>query len=752
MVWIFGLASALAAPSIVPVQTTQLISIDGVMDEAAWAEATPVEGLVQYNPQAGGEEFGTQIRVLVDDQNLYFGFEVHTVPDTPLNAPLVPRDETNFHNWVGVVIDTYGDGQRGFVFRSTASGVQADAVLGGQSSGLWELDMSWDGVYRSAAQPLEERDGYTVELAIPFRSLRYPSGEDQVWRLLVVHFTPQPWTLYTWPALSKEETGILEQGALLGPFDPPRPRRPFEVLPTLTAGLSTVPTWAGSVDPGLGFKVGLTSGLTLDLALNPDFSQIEADPSEVTANLKYALYLQEKRPFFLEGSDYFHTPIEVFYSRSVVDPLFGAKLTGRVGPVPVGMLLAWDQSPSESSLQGDRATGTERVRWTAEDVEDARAAVVVGRTGMELENGTSVGLLLADKTLVTQEGDRLANTVTGVDAAVQFAERWQATGQILTSQTQVSEGDTLVGSAWDLGVHRASETVFFGVGHQYIGPEFRAESGFLTEVDRVAFHAGGGGTVFTPTLRFLTVSLDANSSWTTAGQLVEAGIGPRLTTLIGDRTYIEAFVKARRERYLGQDFNLWDTGGFLGVNPTSRLFVGLGGGAGPQIDYYDVDPYLGFEALLMLVAEGSLWGRLRVNYGGTAWTFLDQPGGERVYSTLINRVDGTVFMTSELSLRLILEHNSWEQTFTSNALLAWRLNHGTAAYLGYQESLGLDPMASRERAIFAKIGVLYRPGEPIFPGLSGAGASRGQTTPVTFIPGRTGTPGSIPGSRHTSGR
>jgi hypothetical protein len=707
---------ALASPVLNPVLIDSPIVIDGVMDEAAWATAQMSGDLVQYSPQAGGAEFGTRMRVMMDDKTLYFGFEVHTIPETPLNAPLVPRDENTFHNWVGIVIDTYGDGQRGFYFRSSASGVQADAIVSGGNQGLWMLDMSWDGIYRSAAQPLKNGDGYTVELAIPFRSLRYPSGQDQIWRVLVVHFTPTPWSLYTWPELSKEETGVLEQGALLGPFDPPRSRRPFEILPTLTAGLGLRPDVNTSVDPGLGLKVGLTSGLTLDLALNPDFSQIEADPSQVTANLKYALYLQEKRPFFLEGSDYFDTPIEVFYSRSVVDPLLGVRLTGRVGPVPIGVLTAWDQAPGKSTISYDRATGLERAHWTAEDVEGATAAVVVGHTGLELENGTSVGLLVADKTLVLRDGSRLQNTLSGVDATVQFAERWQATGQLLTSQTQLSTDETLVGSAWDLEVQRTAEAVFFGLGHSYVGPDFRAESGFLTEVDRVQVNAWGGGSIYTPPFRFLTMTVEAEVSWTAEGQLVEADFGPKFETLVGERTYVEAELTARRERYLDQDYNLWGFRGFSGINPTPRSFTGIAWGIGPGIDYYTDSPYRGFETFLGLFVEGSLFGRLRLDYSGTAWAFWEELGENVVYNTLLNRLDSTLFMTPKLSLRWIVEHDSWDQQFTSNALLAWQLNHGTAAYLGYQETLGTRPLHSAERAIFAKIGLLYRPGEPVFPG------------------------------------
>ncbi len=710
--------SALAAPTVTPTKAAGPLTIDGVLDEADWARAVVVSPLTQFNPQAGGPEFGTQLRVLVDEGGLTFGFDVHTVPDTALNAPLVPRDESGFHNWIGVVLDTYSDGQRGFVFRTSASGVQADAVMTSSNNSLWMMDMSWDAIYQSAARPRTDGDGYTAEIRIPFRSLRYAPGPDQVWRLLVVHFTPTPWAVYTWPALSKDEAGVLEQGALLGPFDPPKPRLPFEVLPTLTV---TVPPEQDRrvLDPGVSLKAGLTSGLTLDLALNEDFSQIEADPGQVTANLKYALYLQEKRPSFLEGSDYFETPIEVFYSRSVVDPLFTVRLTGRVGPVPVGALAAWDQDPSGTTLGDDTATGQPRELWRVDD--DHQAAVFVGRTGMELDNGTRVGLLAVDKTLVAADGERLQNTVIGVDANAQLADRWQAEAQVLTSQTDQDDGDVLRGSAWRFELNRQAEQLFFGAAHSYLAPGFRAEAGYLNEVDRVSASAWGGASIYTPPFRFLTVTLDADATWTTGGELVGAELGPTVETLVGERTYVEARFELQREQVDNLDFNLVRFGGFGGFNPTTRSFVGMSIDLGTGVDYASLAP--GFYVQPGFFVEGSLFGRLRLNYSGAAYAFWDQLGGERVYAGLLNRLDSTLFVTPEASIRWIVEQDGFTDRFTSNLLLSWKLNHGTAAYLGYQETVDTLGWASTQRALFAKVGVLYRPGEPIFPGVRRPGAS-----------------------------
>jgi hypothetical protein len=340
------------------------ITVDGVL-EPAWEAVPWVTGFTSFRPIAGQPDTRARAKIAYDLVALYVAFEVEQQGDTPLIKTLVPRDDTLFHDWVGVTLDTYGDAQRAAVFRCTPSGVQADGIFieGGH---IWMHSLSWDAVFESAG--VSREGGYTVEMAIPFRSLRYGPAESQEWGIILSHFSPKPWTVNAWPALSRETAGILQQAASLGPLTPPPPRRNLELQPTL-AGAVDLGGGSWSADPGISGRVGLTSALTVDFALNPDFSQIEADAQKVEANVKYPLFYEEKRPFFLEGADLYDTPINMFYSRSVADPLLGYKMTGRQGGWAFGGVGAWDLAPSPSTIALDYATGVALPGWDTDTVE-----------------------------------------------------------------------------------------------------------------------------------------------------------------------------------------------------------------------------------------------------------------------------------------------------------------------------------------------------------------------------------------------
>ncbi len=378
--------------------------VDGVLDEEAWAAATPVTGLVGYVPSPGATDPGqTDVRFLSDARALYVGVRVKL--SGPLNAPMVPRDDTLFNDWVGLVFDTFRDGQRAFSFRVTPRGVQADGVYT-EGNDFWMQDLSWDAVWESAGTI--NATEWMAEVAIPWRSLRYSASADpQDWRVVVSRFQPSPWTLYTWPEVQPDDPNLLVEGADLRVRPPPPAGIPVEVIPTLTSSYTTpatsghgllalepVPGW--TVDPGVSGRVGISSGLTLDLAVNPDFSQVESDADQVTANLKGPLELKEKRPFFLESADLFGTPLGLVYSRSIVDPLAGTKLSGRVGKLGLGLIAALDERPTASTLTDDYATGKALPGWDEATVDGRMAVDSLARGRLGFGEGGSIGVLVAD--------------------------------------------------------------------------------------------------------------------------------------------------------------------------------------------------------------------------------------------------------------------------------------------------------------------------------------------------------------------
>jgi len=684
-----------AAPQLAPARLVGELVLDGVLDEAAWQAAEPVTDFVQYEPNQGQPSSAVEARLLLDDDTLYVGFVVRT--DRDLVGPVVRRDETLFHDWVGVLLDTFADGQRAFAFRANPRGVQADGVFS-DGSHIWMQPLAWDGVYRAEGHVSDA--GYSVELAIPLRSLRY-SADGGDWGLVLIHFQPQPWSIFTWPELSKDASGVLVQAASMH-MDLPPPQRQLELLPTLTG---FVDAEGATADPGLGAKVGLSSSLTLDLALNPDFSQIESDPQQVTANLKYPLQFSEKRPFFLESLDLFQTAIEVVHTRSVVNPLLGYKLTGRASALGVGLLGALDQSPAPSTIAYDFARGEALPTWDDDTVAGTQALVHVMRLRQDLGGGASVGTLWADKELL---GTGLANRVGGLDVLVPMG-RFKLGAQAALSQTDTPEG-LLVGPAWNLQLDRSGERFEATLFHSLLSESFRAETGFLEEVGR-AEQGGRLGLRFNDVgpLRFVGPALFGDVSVDRDGQVVGYELGPKVEALFGEGGYANVNVTANGERFRGQDFQLWASEGYVGFSPTS--WSGLGGwwwvGTSPLYDF-DVDPdaiFAGFAASVGPEASVTIAYRIQVSTTGSINRFYG-PDGSVIYDTVLVRPEVSVNLTRELSLRLIEDWSSYERVLASSALLAWQRNHGTAVYLGYA---GESVERTAEHTVFAKVSLLWRP-------------------------------------------
>lgn len=693
--------------------------VDGHLDEPAWAQAATTTDFAELVPEPGAADPGrTEVRFLQDDRFLYVGVSVQANP-AELNAPLVARDQSLFHDWVGVVLDTFADGQRGFSFRVSPSGVQADGIYT-EGGDIWMQDLSWDTVWSSAARVGDE--GWTAEVAIPWRSLRYP--RDTAWKVVVLRFRPSPWTLYAWPRISVDAASVLGQGAELAPTPPPSRALSFEAIPTLTSALDFFPPPSPNdglgtfrvgesvtVEPGVSARVGLSSSMSADLALNPDFSQIEADADQVTANRKYPLEFKEKRPFFLESADLFDTPLRVAYSRSVADPLVGYKLSGRADRLGVGFLGAYDEAPTPSTVSVDYATGEALPGWSDDVVVGATAVDHLARLRLDTGHGGSIGFVATDKELLgVNLGDasgRLGNHVAGFDAVVPVGEQWQVEAQALYSLTDQRSGPALHDPAWALAVAREGDDFTWTLEHEATGRGFRAENGFLEEVGRVGVESKLQGH-----LRGLSWSRsfdpDVHAGVLTDLEGTPVGVeaGPGWASFVLDRGYTEGEVNYVRERVFGQDFNRWNTEGFFAYTPAPTANLWTGWSVGPQPHYDPNDLFLGFGWAVSAGVSGSAFGRLTVDNEAHYYQFHEPSGAVR-YDGIVDRLVLTYNLSRPVSVRVVEDVDTFDDTLDSSLLLGWVENYGTAAWLGYGETYSFDD-GWTARTVFAKLSYLWR--------------------------------------------
>ena len=328
-----------------PVQ--DVIRIDGVLDEPVWQK--PATFTLDYETNPGDNTpppVKTEMWITHSDSHLYVAARAYDPNPKQIRARLTDRDRAFQDDFLGVVLDTFNDERRAFEFFVNPFGVQMDLS---QSDVTGNEDDSWDAIWDSSGRLTS--NGYEVEIAIPFSSLRFPEANGpQTWGIDALRIYPRD-QRYRF-GLNKLPRGsncyLCNESKMLG-FDGIKPGRNMEFDPTFTAQRLDERNDSndsfdsdGKADPGLTMRWGITPGITLNGAINPDFSQVEADAAQLDVNTAFALFYPEKRPFFLEGADLFDTKIQAIYSRNIADPLWGTKLSGKGGKSAFGMIVAQD--------------------------------------------------------------------------------------------------------------------------------------------------------------------------------------------------------------------------------------------------------------------------------------------------------------------------------------------------------------------------------------------------------------------------
>jgi len=400
------------------------ISIDARLDEPEWAQAALLSGFTQYTPVEGAPASQqTDALVFYSSDAIYFGFRLYDSQPENILVHLLPRDQSQSDDWIRIMLDTYNDERQAYTFFISPFGIQSD--------GMWDerivprggptgpkVDFSPDFIYDSEGRIVE--DGWIAEVRIPFVSLRFPEVEVQDWGLQLARGVMRNGYKSAWAPLTVEESSTLSQSGVLRGLRDLRPKRLVEINPETTGKLegfreSGVFT-RGSVDPdfGLNGRVGITQNLVLDATVNPDFSQVEADRDQIQVNERFALFFPETRRFFLDGAEIFRTYQNLVHTRSIVDPMAGAKLTGKAGSLSLGYLGAVDESPT--SVFGG----------------DGSAIFNIVRARADIGSGSTVGMVLTDRTVTSGGG---YNRVASADSRLLFGGRYTLETQLTGSWT-----------------------------------------------------------------------------------------------------------------------------------------------------------------------------------------------------------------------------------------------------------------------------------------------------------------------------
>lgn len=702
------------------------IDVDAVLDDAGWAGAARITGFVEHTPREGARPpVETEAFVTYDETNLYVAIVARDPDPEAIRAALQPRDQLWNDDWIGVLLDPFGDASLGYYFLSNAVGVQADMQMTVRSE-----DSSIDFIFTNAGRITD--DGFIIEMAIPFRSLRVPSRDVQRWGIMLVRTYPRSSRHYmTWPSMSRNNQCQLCQVARLEGIRGIETGGTLELLPAMVA--SQAGRLEDAADPGsfqngdfdaeasLGLKYTFERLGTAEATLNPDFSQVESDAAQVDVNSTFALFYPERRPFFQEGMNLYQTPLNVFYSRSINSPAAAVKLTGRAGSTSVGYIGARDEltpfivpfGESSATVQAGRSL-TNVVR-----VQNNRGA-------------SHVGALVTDRRL---DGGGSGTTVSA-DLRQRFGEMYTLEAQLVMSHTRepddpalgdfdddtfgdadrtaAFDGESYRGHATHLWFARDARTWSWNVLYLEASPTYRADTGFQTQNDFRRATAWTGVTFYPnlPALERISGSLFGGSYWNFEGVRTQDVIEPSVNVTLPRQTNVHVGTSFQTENFGGA--HLTGIRNYsLSVNSTLSALLqgGIDLGTGRRVVRRGITvPEVGKGR------DISVWATLRptpqiVIEPSLSYEELHRLDGEEVFSGYIARTRIGYQHNRELSFRVIVQYDDFGEQLDIEPLLGYQINPFSIFYIGStHRSSQFDGhgLVGTDRQYFAKFQYMLR--------------------------------------------
>ena len=447
--------------------------IDGVLDDDVWTQAPLALGeWVSYNPLRGDKmppQQRTDVRIAYDDRYIYFAFHCFDNEPDKIRTTISRRDNAFNDDWIAMSLDSAGTGQTAYHLFVNPSGIQMDALNTTASGEQFDADIVWDSAGRITT------DGYVVEIRLPLQSIRFSGGAEVRMGLLFFRKISRAGVSYSWPAMAPGEWVFDRPGHII--FSDLTQPQLIELLPSITYGVSqsraTTNSWNaadGKADVGASGKFGVTSNITLDGTINPDFSQVESDAFQVQVNQRFPIFFSEKRPFFMEGMGLFNIAgtggdgnmRTGVHTRRIINPEWGTKLTGTTGKTTFGVLNAYDESPEDLGGRGDAVAGRNKL-------------FTIARATYALRRSDYAGVILTD----TEHAGR-HNRVVGGDVSLRFSAPQQLSATFLSSHTGIDSSGGTAGTASQVSYSYNTRRFSWSNQIEHYDRDFQMDTAFTT--------------------------------------------------------------------------------------------------------------------------------------------------------------------------------------------------------------------------------------------------------------------------------
>ncbi len=739
---VLGASVDARAQSVQPVRFTQPPVIDGRLDDVVWAGAAKVTGFRQVQPGDNLEPSQqTDMLIGYDRRALYVAFRAHDASGR-VRATLSRRDAITDDDVVGLYLDSFHDRRRAYYIFFNPYGIQADGIY---TEGKPDPDLTVDLVMESKGTI--DAGGYSVEAAIPFASLRYRSGrgDTSLWGLHVQRFIRRDRNeQISWMPLSRDRSSLLDQAGQLGAFEDVGEGRPLEIIPTGVAtqvGAATAGGFANDrvdAEPGVTVNYGLTPTLNASLTANPDFAQVEADQLVLTLNQRFPILYDEKRPFFLEGVDAYQTPITIVHTRSIVDPDYAVKVTGKQGRTTIGVLFAADDA-SKTALRLKRDVGRDST---------------IG--------ATVTGLF---------DGSRFSH-LASADARVRLSDQTVLTGQLAGTFSNGPFRDAIAGGtrerygdglAYYGRLERRTRHTLTSVTASGTSPDYRADLGFTRRINTNSVHVqtsyNSEPKADAPLISWTATNVNY-VQWDWQGRATWVYVYPQLHLNFRRQSFVRLYAYRDYERLFEEEFGVkrgpgragaffgkdqrsvvWQGGNIqIGSSPTEAFAFSLtlsdsantydyDFGAGPKFPRVSpaalADPDAPLDPGPARAREVNLdmtWrpiDALRSSIEATRSKMVRNDTGLTAYDATLVSWRTTYQFTPFTFVRLRTDWSSADATLRGQYLFGWTPNPGTAIYAGYTDVATIDGFDERTgarvagyrrngRTVFLKVSYLLR--------------------------------------------
>lgn len=616
------------------VKIAAAINIDGDLSDEAWKKIEPITGFIQFEPHHGQPStLKTEVKIAYDDRAIYFAFYCVDPDPGNISASITKRDgDITEDDAAGVMLDTFNDNRTCYLFGTNSLGTQFDGKVADNGR---SQDTSWDAAWQSAAKRTE--DGWTAEIAIPFSILKFKSGKGRIWGLNIARAYPRTRESSFWVGPMEDPYRVSQFGKLVNLELHSQGRR-YTIMPYAISQFQAEKKPEGKA--GIDFRYRLTSNLGADITINPDFATVEADVEQINLT-RFELRIPEKRPFFLEGSEYFRTRISQFYSRRIGDIPWGAKVTGKVS----GWNIALINAQSDPASTGAIPVG-----------EDKKALYSVFRTQRDILGNSNVGLIFANR---SYQGENKGSV--GMDTTLFFTRTLGMTAQVVKSYGPVKDGTW----AWLLRPSYDSATGHFHVRYSHWGEglmENMNAIAFIRDDDRREVDSRLVKTFWLKRGGFERIEFDTNYNqyWSQKGVLRSCESDSELSITLMNKWELELEHNEEFKRY-EKDFRNRETDLSIGYDTRTGRSFNISYGIGRN---YDNDMKLLEGEVQFKVSDA--WN---VQYGLTKLWMTPDLENE---STWIHVIRSNYYFNKDLFLKLFFQTNTVIDKKNVQALFVWR--------------------------------------------------------------------------------